>query len=177
MKLVDKNLSDQHTPSPSPAQGEGLSGLLRRSGLMTRRKVENVCRLCRRNRRGAAVVEFALVAPVFFVMVLGMIEYGRLVMVQQILTNSSREGCRVAVLDGATTSQVTTQVSTYLSNASINGATVTVNPSPPSSAGYGAPVTVTVTISFNQVSWLPTPIFLNGRTLTARTAMRRESTQ
>lgn len=140
-------------------------------------KLENVYRLCRRNRRGAAVVEFALVAPVFFVMVLGMIEYGRLIMVQQILTNASREGARVAVLDGATTSQVTTQVTSYLSNASINGATTTVNPDPPTSAGYGAPVTITVTVSFNQVSWLPTPIFLSGRVLTAKTVMRREATQ
>ena len=35
-----------------------------------------------------------------------MIEYGRMVMVYQVLTNASREGARVAVLDGATTSSV-----------------------------------------------------------------------
>ena len=123
------------------------------------------------------MVEFAVVAPVFFVLIFGMVEYGRMVMVQQILTNASREGARVAVLDGATTSQVTSQVTTYLQNASISGATVTVNPSPPTNAAYGAPVTVTVTISFNQVSWLPVPMFLNGTTMRAQTAMRRESTQ
>ena len=32
-------------------------------------KVEKLCRLCRKNRRGAAVVEFAIVAPVFFLLV------------------------------------------------------------------------------------------------------------
>ncbi len=54
--------------------------------------VENFFRSCRRNRRGTAAVEFALVAPVFFLLVFGMIEYGRMVMVQQVITNASREG-------------------------------------------------------------------------------------
>jgi Flp pilus assembly protein TadG len=140
-------------------------------------KLERLFRLCRRNRRGAAAVEFAFVAPVFFVFVFGMIEYGRMVMVQQVLTNAAREGARIGVLDGSTTSQVTTAVNTYLSNSTISGATVTVNPSPPSSAGYGQPVTVTVSISFNQVSWLPSPMFLGGKTMTASSVMRREAVQ
>lgn len=140
-------------------------------------KVEKVFRLCRKNRRGAAVVEFAVVAPVFITLVFGMIEYGRMVMVQQLLTNAAREGCRVAVLDGATTATVQSTVTTYLTNASVSGSTVTVSPNPPSSAGYGAPVTVTVTIPFSQVSWLPSPMFLSGTTLRASTVMRRETVQ
>jgi Flp pilus assembly protein TadG len=142
------------------------------------RKLEKFCRLCRRNRRGAAVVEFAIVAPVFFLLVFGMIEYGRLVMVQQILTNASREGARQAVLDGATSTEVKSAVTTYLQNTSITGSTVTLNPTEPSTAGYGEPVTVTVTIPFSKVSWLPQPMFLSGSyTLTASTVMRRESVQ
>ena len=35
----------------------------------------------RKNRRGAAVVEFAMVVPVFVLLVFGMIEFGRAVMV------------------------------------------------------------------------------------------------
>jgi Flp pilus assembly protein TadG len=140
-------------------------------------KLEKLFRSCRRNRRGAAVVEFAVVAPVFIMLVFGMIEYGRMVMVQQLITNASREGARVAVLDGATTSSVQSQVNSYLTNASISGQTVTVNPNPPSNAGYGAPVTVTVTIPFNQVSWLPSPMYLGGKTMTATTVMRRETVQ
>ena len=123
------------------------------------------------------MVEFAVVAPLFFLLVFGMIEFGRMVMVQQVITNASREGARVGVLDGATTSDVTNAVSGYLTSASIQGATVTVTPSPPSSAGYGAPVTVAVSVNFNQVSWLPSPMFLGGQTLSATTAMRRETIQ
>ena len=105
--------------------------------------VEKACRSCRRNRQGAAVVEFAIVAPVFFLLVFGMIEYGRMVMVQQVITNASREGARVGVLDGSTTSSVTTAVNNYLTAAKISTAstTTTVSPNPPSSAGYGGAVT------------------------------------
>ena len=66
------------------------------------RKLDKPCQSYRKKRRGAAAVEFAVVAPIFLLLVFGMIEYGRMVMVQQVLTNASREGARCAVLDGAT---------------------------------------------------------------------------
>ena len=140
-------------------------------------KLEKPCRMFRRNRRAAAAVEFAVVAPVFFLLVLGMIEYGRMVMVQQVITNASREGARQAVLDGSTTAEVTTVVNDYLTSGSISGATVTVTPNPPTNAEFGDPVTVSVSIPFSQVSWLPSPMYLGGKTLTATTVMRRESVQ
>ncbi len=139
--------------------------------------LEKLRRVCRKHRSGAAAVEFAVVAPVLFLLIFGMIEFGRMVMVQQVLTNASREGARIAVLDGATTSDVTTAVQNYLAGASVSGATITVTPNPPSSAGYGEPVTVTVSVGFNQVSWLPAPMFLGGRQLTATSVMRRETVQ
>jgi Flp pilus assembly protein TadG len=128
------------------------------------------------NRRGAAVVEFAVVAPVFFILVFGLIEYGRAVMVEQILTNAAREGARSAILTSATTNGVKSVVNTYLSSASISGATVTVSPNPPSSASSGSNVTVTVSIPFTSVSWLPSPFYLGSTTLTATCAMRTEVT-
>lgn len=146
-------------------------------------KLERLCRFCRINRRGAAAVEFALVAPLFFLLIFGMIEFGRMVMVQQVITNASREGARVAVLDGSTHTEVQQTVDDYLASASISGATVQIVPYEPSAAGYGEPVTVTVQVPFSQVSWLPGPMltmFL-GRdkniNLTATTVMRRETVQ
>jgi Flp pilus assembly protein TadG len=140
-------------------------------------KLEKHCGSYRRNRRAAAAVEFAIVAPVFFLLILGMVEYGRMVMVQQVITNASREGARQAVLDGATTAEITNIVNAYLTNGSITGATVTVAPNPPTDAEFGDPVTVTVSIPFSQVSWLPSPMYLGGKTLTASTVMRRETVQ
>ena len=92
----------------------------------------------RKKRRGAAAVEFAIVAPVFLIMIFGLIEFGRLVMVQQVITNASREGARNGILDGATTSNVQSIVGNYLETAAISGATVTVTPSPPSFTNWSA---------------------------------------
>jgi len=122
-------------------------------------------------------VEFAVVAPLFFLLILGMVEFGRMMMVQQVLTNASREGARIAVLDNTTTADVTNAVDSYLSSGTISGATITIIPDPPSTAGYGQPVTVTVSVPFDQVSWLPSPMFLGGNTLEATTVMRRETVQ
>lgn len=125
-------------------------------------------------RRGVAAVEFAVVAPIFFIFTMGIVEVGRLVMVQQVLTTASREGARVAILDSASTSSVQAAVSTYLSNVAISGATTTVSPTTLSSALPGDPVTVTVSINYANVSWLPSPWFFSQSTLTAQTQMRRE---
>ncbi len=136
-------------------------------------RLEKVCRLCRKKRRGVAAVEFALIAPLFFLLVLGMIEIGRMVMVKQSLTNASREGARIAVLDGTTKADVVKQVNTYLTSCGIHGATVTTTPTEPTTAGYGEPVTVTVTIASTAVSWVPHPMY--SQTLSASTVMRRET--
>jgi Flp pilus assembly protein TadG len=149
-------------------------------------KLEKLCRLCRKERRGAAAVEFAIVAPIFFLLIFGMIEFGRAVMVQQIITNASREGARIAVLDGTTHSDVDTAVSNYLQRANLTAPgtviTITVNDIPiagdPCTASVKPTdhVGVAVQIPFSQVTWLPSPIFLGGgATLTGTTVMRRET--
>lgn len=104
-------------------------------------------------RRGVAAVEFALVVPLFVLLVFGMIEVGRVVMVHQVLTNAAREGARAAILEGSTTSRVETVIGNYLTGASISGGTVTVSPSP-STADARDPITVTVSVPVINVSWV-----------------------
>lgn len=145
-------------------------------------KLENVGRNCRRMRRGAAVVEFALVAPIFILLVFGMIEYGRMVMVQQVLTNAVREGARKAVLDGADPTAIKQGVVDYLTSGNVRGATtsmVTLNPANPDTAAGGTAITVSISIPFANVSWLPVGMFptAKAKTLNATAVMRRESTQ
>lgn len=145
-----------------------------------RHYLERYCRICRKNRKGAAVVEFALIAPILFLLVFGMIEFGRMIMVQQVLTNAAREGARLAVLDSPTPTAgpVTAAVRNYLQTAGIASATVTINPPEPTTAGYGAPITVTVSVPFGNVTWLPVPMFISrNRQLTASVVMRRETVQ
>ena len=61
----------------------------------------------RTTRRGAAVVETAVVTPLILTMVFGVIEFGWVFMIQQSLTNSVREACRAATLPGATDVDIT----------------------------------------------------------------------
>lgn len=49
-------------------------------------------------RTAAHLVEFAVVAPVFFLFLFGIFEYGRYVMTLQVMTNAAREGARYAVV-------------------------------------------------------------------------------
>src|SRR4051794_25542631 len=49
-------------------------------------------------RRGATAVEFAVVAPVMFALVLGIVEVGRAFMVQHLLTDVARDSARYAVV-------------------------------------------------------------------------------
>jgi Flp pilus assembly protein TadG len=128
-------------------------------------------------RRGTAAVEFAVVAPVFFLFSLGIIEIGRAMMVQTVLTNAAQEGARAGALNGAQNSDVTSAVNTYLANAGISGASSTPTPSPPSSANPGQDIRVTVTIPYSSVSWLPTPSYLGSATLSATAIVQRETGQ
>jgi Flp pilus assembly protein TadG len=51
--------------------------------------------------RGQALVEFALVAPLFFVLLFGIIEVGRFIFYYEVLNNATREGARYAIVNGA----------------------------------------------------------------------------
>ncbi len=126
-------------------------------------------------RRAAALLEFAVVVPVLILLVFGMLEFSRLMMVEQVITNAAREGARKAVLPGSTSDDVNTVVTNYLTSSGISGAgTPTVSPDP-GTAGAGDAITVTVSVPFNNVSWLPVPMFLGGTTLSATVVMCKES--
>lgn len=177
----------QHPPGCiDSASAEGSIG---QTDSLNALKLEKLCRARRRNRHGAAAVEFALVAPLFFFLVFGMIEVGRAIMVQQVLTNASREGARFAAL-GTTTvkADVDKVVNDYLAGSGIPTVTPVIKESQWNSVGYTGPVTVTVSVPFGSVSWLPMPkigfnvagkpvtIDLKSKTLSATTVMRKEET-
>lgn len=59
-----------------------------------------------RRDRGAAAVEFAIVVPLLLLVLLGLVDFGRLFYVEVSLANASREGAR-AVAIGRTAADVT----------------------------------------------------------------------
>ena len=123
------------------------------------------------------MVEFAVISPVLIVLILGIIEFGRMVMMQQIITNASREGARRAIVEDATASEVQQVVDEYLAKTGISDGSVTVTPANLKTLGLGDPVTVRVTAPYNANSWLPAPWFLAGKTLLAESVMRAERPQ
>ena len=127
----------------------------------------------RHARRGASAVEFAVIAPIFILLVLGMIELGRGVMVQQILTNASRVGARRGVVMSATQQEAIDAAEDYAASAGVNGATATVTPDP-ATADPGDEITVAVSVNFGDVTWIPAPWFMGGAVLNASSVMRKE---
>ena len=114
-----------------------------------------------RQRRGATVVEFALVAPLLFLLIFGFIEFGRFVMVQQSLTNGAREGSRKASL-ATTSSELTADaaVRSYLQtvipdSSDVNKVRVSITPASLAGISSGTSITVAVEVNSSSVSWLP----------------------
>ena len=119
----------------------------------------------------------AFAMPLLILLIFGMIEVGRALMVQQVLTNASREGARLAVTGGATADSVTEAVEDYANSLISAEVSVTITPEYPSLAASGTPVTVEVSIDYTDVSWLPTPSYFEDAVLSASSVMRRETYQ
>lgn len=132
-------------------------------------------RKCR--RRGAAAVEFAVTAPVFLLLVFGIIELGRVMMVKNALTNAAREGCRTAVLATTMdTNRVQASVSRYVDGV-LSFARVTVDITPKSgweAIDSGTDVQVTLSVPYSQVTWLPFGSLVGNAQLQSSAIQQRE---
>lgn len=136
---------------------------------MTRRGMRLGFKAAGPHRRGAAIVEFAVVLPLLITLLLGVIEYGWLFMVRQSLQNAAREGCRQMVLQ--------TSVEPYADVlARVDGVMVPVNV-----GGYTTQLahndcveTVTVSIPRNAVSLAGGFFGTAGGNLVGTTTMVKE---
>ena len=143
-------------------------------------------RTSRSDRSGAAVVEMAFVLPVFFMIVLGIVEFGRAMMVGQLLTNGARHGARKAIVDGSTNSDVEQDIKNFLTqtlNIAATDINVTIEAEPApgntdpndvlSAAGSKDLIKITVRVGFDDVSYIAGN-FLQGTNLEGHCAMRHE---
>lgn len=114
----------------------------------------------REQRRGAALVEFAMVVPVVFALIFGMIELSRYVMVQQALTSAAQRGCRKATLATTLSGQaVEATVREYLSGtlgslASSDSVEISISPDALNAVTSGSNVTVRIQVNANDISWI-----------------------
>lgn len=129
-----------------------------------------------KNRKGVAAVEFALVAPLFLIFFLGIVEFGRLTMVRNVMTQATRVGARLAILDGTTAAEVEEIIENQLASSGVTpeDLDIVISPANLSSAASGDDVSVTVTLEFSDISWLPLPSYFNDATFSSATTMRKE---
>ncbi len=126
----------------------------------------------RRDPGGVAAVELAAILPFFCLILFGQLEYMRLGLTKQMLTIAARDGCRVAVIETKTLSDVQTRVQTTLAGMNTTGLNVTVNQSLNATAApMGTPITVTVSMPFTKLTGLVPGL---PATLTATATMSSE---
>jgi Flp pilus assembly protein TadG len=146
----------------------------------------------RASRRGAAVVETAFIIPICLLFLLAIYEYGRYVMVRQLLDNATREGARYAVVhtQSKTTLDIQNVVDQYLGGQGIqldaydktvniqvfmadpatgnpldaNGNVVAWTAAPFNNAGFGQAIAVQITGTYRPV--IPALVAYNRGQLT-----------
>jgi Flp pilus assembly protein TadG len=154
--------------------------------VIRRRKTTDRLSPCNHARVGTTLVEMAIVLSVFVMMVMGILEFGRSMMVNQILADGTRRGVRLSAFESTTNGDVVAAVQTFVANAAGVAArdvnvTITVTAAPGNAdpggqvanAEIGDLVTVQAQIAIDNVTWTPGS-YLAGKRLTAVAAMRHE---
>ncbi len=73
-----------------------------------------------KSEKGAALLEAAITVPIILLISVGIFEFGRAYQTWQVLTNASREGARLAVIEGSTDADVRKRVGDYLRDGGLN---------------------------------------------------------
>lgn len=92
----------------------------------------------RERGRGQALVEFAIVLPVFFLVVAGMFDFGLGIYSDLTLVNAAREGARLGVIDPGNTSAIENRVREMAGNLDSSKLKVTVACERPSGGSFTA---------------------------------------
>jgi len=130
-------------------------------------------RILKKNRRGAATVEMAIVLPLLLMLTLGGIRYGWLFLKAQQITNAARYATRIAVRDNATVDEVVGAIDALFdpNRANISGHTVTFYRTDIDVNGVdvlteiedvyvavGVPITVKITVPHENVDIMIVPL-------------------
>ena len=137
--------------------------------------------------RGAMAIELAVMTPLFTVFMLGIVELGRGMMIQNLVANAAHDGARLAAVDGSTNEEVTSAVQSYM-NGSIGLPAEHVNVTIKTASNKaevrnpehqladcesGDKVTVTVQVPFTQVALIKGR-YLTRKSLTGSSTFERE---
>lgn len=136
-------------------------------------------------RLGSAIVETAFMMPIMLSITFGVVEFGRALMVSNLITNAAREANRLGIVKGVTTADVKAEaidlvLRTVGTTITTSDVIVTVtphtgNPDPSNetaNANTRDLVSVQVNVDYDDVGYFFR--YLAGITLTGKSAMRHE---
>ena len=110
--------------------------------------------------RGSSLVEFSLIAFMFIIVLLGVVDMGRMVLVYTTVANAARAGARYAIVHGGdltagasgpgNTTQIQTVVQNFASAGLIDTSKLNITVTYPYNTNTaGSPVSVTVTYTYD----------------------------
>ena len=73
----------------------------------------------RKSERGAVIVEFAMILPLLVILLIGIMDMSMLLYNKAVITNASREGCRVGIVSKMTTKMRPMSAIWFLSSRTI----------------------------------------------------------
>lgn len=127
----------------------------------------------RQQPRGTTTVEFALTAPILFLLLMAAIEFSRANMLQHTAVVAATEGARRSIVPGATAAECQQAATDELAVVGFTSADVVVDPAVISDDT--TQVTVSVSIPMSGENGFVLPRFLIGGTMNRSVTLQRES--
>ena len=121
-------------------------------------------------RLGAAAVEFALTAPILFMLLFAALEFGRVNMIRETVSNAAYEAARTCIVPGATNAEGVDAADRIIRSIGVRDAKIQIQPS--TITDTTPSVTATVTVPYNTNLWMPPFYFADGSASTTCTLIR-----
>ncbi len=114
-------------------------------------------------RKGTTAVEFAVTAPILFLVVFGLIEFSRAYQLHAFCNTAAIAAARKAATEGATAQDVRDAAQSLLDSVGVNDATIAIDP--PELGPAVQNVFVAVQIPVNRSNGFAFTNFLQGKTI------------
>jgi Flp pilus assembly protein TadG len=125
----------------------------------------------RQRRGGAAAVEFAITAPVFFLFMLAAFEFGWLNVMRHTADNAAYEAARAAIVPGATAADAKAKAAGLLKIVGARGVTISISPGTVTTSTKAVKVAIDVPMNRNG---LILPRFTSQTTLHSESTLKTE---
>ncbi len=127
----------------------------------------------RATRHGTTTVEFALTAPIVFMLLMGALEFSRANILRHTVVVAATEGARSSIVPGATADECEQATVRELAIVGFTDVTVTVDPTVIVKATKE--VTINVTVAMSGENGFVLPRFLSGVTISKSVTLQRET--